>query len=57
VLTDAKINYFGDYYWKEKYGLDIFEQAPAVLQRLIDRFNEKRSSASDATDGLKFLSS
>jgi hypothetical protein len=55
-LTDAKINYEGAYFWKEKYGLDIFEQAPVVLQKLVDSFNGMKS-ASDATDGLKFLSS
>jgi hypothetical protein len=55
VLTNAKIDYEEAYY-KEQYGLDLFEQVPSVLQMLIDWFNQKKS-VSDATDGLKFLSS
>jgi hypothetical protein len=56
VLTDTKIDYEGASYWKEKYGLDIFKQAPRILQRLLDCFNGKDSTC-EADDELKFLSS
>jgi hypothetical protein len=55
VLINSTIEYDRSYY-KERFGLDLFEQVPAILQRLVDRFNQKKS-ASNGADGLKFLSS